>query len=125
MKSLLLTTMLLTSWWIHAGGGVDVGNGTKMVPFYTEDYPSELDLKDALRGIRTDIVTQRDVRVLNTNIQAKCEGNPKISGVEQIKKYNFENNRLMPKKLYKGKVGVLFKNCEASDLLPSQIGNHY
>jgi hypothetical protein len=125
MKAIILIPTFLFSWLVFPGGGVDVGNGTKMLNYYSRDYDSEKEMITALDALRKEIVGKEDYRVANAINEGKCKDAPKVLSFDQIKKFNFKNNVFMPQEKFKAKIKVMFKNCDKTESMPNQIGDHY
>ena len=93
-KSFILVLVFLSSS-SFAGGGVDVGNGSKSMSYYTNDYESEKELVSALLKLKNDVLNLKDNLVAQLQKDAKCKSKIKISNIESINKYAIKNKSII------------------------------
>lgn len=125
MKLIQLIVVLCFSVNVFPGGGVDVGNGNSLVPFYTGDFNSEKELMAEVDLLKVKFENFKEARVASVYKNAKCTKSVNLHSVEKIDKYNIDGDRINYNKKFKGKINLIFQKCKKQKLLPDQIGIHY
>ena len=98
-------------------GGVDVGNGSSVrVDFHSNTYLSELQLKEGLKGMVTDIKKLKYSELRTNFNDAECESLT-VDKIEHKTKYKVSNQALVPLKRHKGIIEIKVYNCKKAELL--------
>lgn len=124
MKKTFFIIFMLVYTLVYPGG-VDVGNGTLVVYYYTDDVSSEDLLKSDLGILKDNIEKFSDQKIIETYELGGCESGVKFGGVEKVSKFNIENDKVDYRLTYKGKVKLQFSDCKFLSHMPSEIGESF